>query len=823
MFNRDRKKAHNYIAAALLGDTLLSLGLIPPTYLERRRNLGLYDESYLETTELQQYLSILFDDSYRAYNDATPPYKQLGMNSNIKLMACQMAYFMTDTYVRNYLQKAPIRQSLFPGAEIGQVVEGRGWVYNRGWDRTDRLHKIPTIGKEDVVRNSADLGPVNGPNPLQELIRALYLTTTIMTASPRITSAQGNAPARHKPKSWRLRFGRRNYKPDQDENTPLDQNPPLVPKPISYAEANTQGADGVAKNGKVSRHDQTKSLKEEMLTAISGLRTVDEIREYIQNKIRPEFDSIDRLTPDEAMQVLQAVLNPDLVTVIVEKYRDDPYPCDKITNTYSGITWIVQRVIRLKCLESRLSEVASLTEKFMSDALQKSEPLNILTAYEAIGYLLSPALDHTEAETRVAQQILSNSVIQDLTYAGFLKIFEPKIMHPYAQTFTSLLDFMLDKNQNGKWDDKIRQWAPEIADRMKKYSEVRYYLNSRWHRSTIVRLFRVSPSTFNDPELLNLLVNGSLDKINGLDGGRGDTGGDHWHNLQALSEALEAKGVSPAIDIYSPFKGLTSKLEAFADWAEPAYAVARPQEGVAYRELMNRFIERVRNSSKVATVDKSRSSTAGTASFKSEMDEAEKIHQKNLKYTPAIPGKTILCHIIVDSILPPEQWNMLSMLEQDMEDKSYAEKVARLSIDDGSTFIDDLRREMARQKNKYEKLYGSDCAVEFDIACPNIRLVEKALNSGLGVKALAFERCEEPAQVEGIIMALRALHTGNLEKLMAIVGILAVDHPEKLAGIKTIEDFVKQITFILPTARKINYNDVRKLNDIIRENIKTAA
>ena len=199
--------------------------------------------------------------------------------------------------------------------------------------------------------------------------------------------------------------------------------------------------------------------------------------------------------------------------------------------------------------------------------------------------------------------------------------------------------------------------------------------------------------------------------------------------------------------------------------------------------------------------------------------EAARIHTENLKYTPTIPEKTILCHIITDSILPDGQRNVLQMLEQDMRDNSYAEKVVCLSNTNPADFIKEVRTLMARQRELYK-----DYTVKFDVACPSTDLVVAILNSGLGVKALAFEPCKEDAQLEGIIMALRALGNDNLDSLQKAFEFLSGNKIDlaKL-GITSIDEFVKRVAFILPTAKEINYEDRRRLNDIIRENVKTAA
>jgi len=154
-----------------------------------------------------------------------------------------------------------------------------------------------------------------------------------------------------------------------------------------------------------------------------------------------------------------------------------------------------------------------------------------------------------------------------------------------------------------------------------------------------------------------------------------------------------------------------------------------------------------------------------------------------------------------------------------MRNESYSEKVACLSNANPAEFIKEVNGLMARQRELYK-----DYTVEFDVACPGTELVEAILKSNLGVKALAFEPCKENAQVEGIILALRALRAGSLNSLRRAFEFLAkrkLSREELL--ITNIDEFVKRITFILPAARGMNYDDDRRLNDIIRENIRTAA
>ena len=217
--------------------------------------------------------------------------------------------------------------------------------------------------------------------------------------------------------------------------------------------------------------------------------------------------------------------------------------------------------------------------------------------------------------------------------------------------------------------------------------------------------------------------------------------------------------------------------------------------------------------------------------------ETSRIHSENLKieYMPTIPDKTILCHIITDSIVPVEQQNMLKVaLEQNMEKEAakgvdYKEGFACLSganAGNPDEYIKDLRSLMQRKRDDYKALGYTD--VRFNVACPDTGLVNAILGSNLGVKALAFESCKESdfnlTQVEGIMLALRALESGNIEKLKSAFTFLAGTRlsPEQSA-ITDIDKFIKTVFFILPAAKIEDYNERRRLNDLITTNIRQAA
>lgn len=210
-----------------------------------------------------------------------------------------------------------------------------------------------------------------------------------------------------------------------------------------------------------------------------------------------------------------------------------------------------------------------------------------------------------------------------------------------------------------------------------------------------------------------------------------------------------------------------------------------------------------------------RNGASTTASVKY---DADKIHTENLNYTPTIPDKTILCHIVTDLILPIQQRDMLKALEQDMRNDKYSEKVVSLSVKDSSSpeeFMKELERIKAQEEARY-----SGYTVQFDVACPSTDLVGNI--QGLGMQALAFtkEGDGDMIQVEGIILALRALQTGSISNLLNVYNLLT--GRELIASTNNINELARILLFTLHV-RKIDINQVGTINRLIERNIKAAA
>jgi hypothetical protein len=200
--------------------------------------------------------------------------------------------------------------------------------------------------------------------------------------------------------------------------------------------------------------------------------------------------------------------------------------------------------------------------------------------------------------------------------------------------------------------------------------------------------------------------------------------------------------------------------------------------------------------------------------------EAYKIHAENLKVTSAIQDKTLICHVVTDSILPDMQLKegVLNRLETKMRSPKFGEKIVALSVknpDNAEEYMAKLEALKAQIESEYQGY-----KVQFDVACPRPEYVESIQK--LGMQALAFKRDGEGEiiQIEGIILALRALRTGSIASLIsAYKTITGKDYTTDKAD---INELAKIMLFILPV-RKIDVDKIGTINKLIEENIKAAA
>ncbi|MCK4851936.1 MAG: hypothetical protein KAS86_02370, partial [Candidatus Omnitrophica bacterium] len=199
----------------------------------------------------------------------------------------------------------------------------------------------------------------------------------------------------------------------------------------------------------------------------------------------------------------------------------------------------------------------------------------------------------------------------------------------------------------------------------------------------------------------------------------------------------------------------------------------------------------------------------------------EAIHMKNLEFSPEIREKHVLCHIIADSILPEGQLQVMQELEQEMRKDKYREKIVGLTVGKSEDFMTKLKEEMARQKRYYE---DRGYVVDFDVAVDDLSLVDrvrKELNTG----SLAFQGSDgDFIHVEGIVLALRALHAGELHHLKQIFELITGN---KLSGKQTnitdLNKFARSVLFRLPRSEIQDYQQLKDLNDNLKKFIQSAA
>lgn len=220
----------------------------------------------------------------------------------------------------------------------------------------------------------------------------------------------------------------------------------------------------------------------------------------------------------------------------------------------------------------------------------------------------------------------------------------------------------------------------------------------------------------------------------------------------------------------------------------------------------------------------------------SNLDKAEKeagrIHNENLKYTPAekdTHDKTVICQVITDSIVPVGQRDMIQKIGQYMAkpEKNCVERMARLEEGKPGSFLDKLREVIADQERLnagYETEYYIACASKNDVetVLENIPMLEKEFGRKLKMRAVAFEVPEpgiDAVQVEGIMLVLRALRKGS-DSLRAVYKFLT----GKDMDIET-DDLIammKKALFKVPSA-KIEINKVSDFNKLVEKYIKNAA
>lgn len=214
-----------------------------------------------------------------------------------------------------------------------------------------------------------------------------------------------------------------------------------------------------------------------------------------------------------------------------------------------------------------------------------------------------------------------------------------------------------------------------------------------------------------------------------------------------------------------------------------------------------------------------RSAPRNDGGIANETSEVPTIHQMNLKsgIVPSIPEKTMICHIITDSIVPEAQKVMLNKLAIEMRGEEFKEKLVHLPFSGEKDFVAKVNALMEEQKKMYQGY-----KIEFDIACPSKELV-KMIQEKIGIRALAFTstgKASDLVDIEGIMLALRVLRIDDLAKLKEAYRLITGTEPKTNA--KSVAEFVIGEVFVLPIITKADISRIEQLNKM-SESIKQAA
>jgi hypothetical protein len=156
----ERKKI---ILANSIGNYLLAWVLNEGKRLKRKNKLNWQDTKEMST--LAESIRKVYSTAYQAFSGRSDTDISRLIDWNI--FAKQMAFFMTDAYIVPLEQKNLPADLYSPDTFIEyemNIETSRGWTC-KGWM---------------IDGENPDLGPVNGPIPLQELIKANYVYTMFM-------------------------------------------------------------------------------------------------------------------------------------------------------------------------------------------------------------------------------------------------------------------------------------------------------------------------------------------------------------------------------------------------------------------------------------------------------------------------------------------------------------------------------------------------------------------------------------------------------------------------------------------------------------------
>ncbi|MDP3792060.1 MAG: glycogen/starch synthase [Candidatus Omnitrophota bacterium] len=189
------------------------------------------------------------------------------------------------------------------------------------------------------------------------------------------------------------------------------------------------------------------------------------------------------------------------------------------------------------------------------------------------------------------------------------------------------------------------------------------------------------------------------------------------------------------------------------------------------------------------------------------------LHEINMQIQPAISENKVLWHIIEQGVIPLEQQqgSFITRVNKAFRDnKNVSEKV--WILESGTSISEAIKKIRAENTNAMV-----DIALSIE---EHLALVPEDKD----IKMLIFKG-EDFIQLEGIVAALRALHSDNgLPALLRIYSVMAgkpFDNPPDAIS-DDPKEFARRLIFDLPKAASAPVNDIPKLNKRLLE-LLTAA
>jgi len=183
------KRGLTYNILGLMGDTELSLALMVPTYLQRRRELDYQRESSKEGTFFQEALDVIPTVGYNAYNEMNFSSLSERLSLQTQRVAEQMAFASNFKQYEETMKPDKLRSTisrLLGGAVVEGEDLGTGWTNDEEYPIPSRNHSL------SLTQRDFNWGPEHSANLVQALIRSLYLST-VATAGGILGQDQSNS------------------------------------------------------------------------------------------------------------------------------------------------------------------------------------------------------------------------------------------------------------------------------------------------------------------------------------------------------------------------------------------------------------------------------------------------------------------------------------------------------------------------------------------------------------------------------------------------------------------------------------------------------